>query len=157
MFFNELLVSCFLTLFPISLFLLSLLSFPSMKINRLLGDSRTPINSNACAKQKSRLILIFLNSKLYFTIASRHREHAGPFAINVHWTFIERSILFGCLPLHTFWISTKIKSRSFGFYNEPSLKVVVDIPFLYNYYLNNIFLMICQQIINGSLNNACNC
>jgi hypothetical protein len=62
-----------------------------------LGDSRTPININAWAKQKSRLILFCLNSTRHSTIASRHRAHAGPFAINVHWTFIERSVLFGRL------------------------------------------------------------
>ena len=45
--------------------------------------------------QKSRLILFCLNSTRHFTIASRHLAHAGPFAINVHWTFIERSVLFG--------------------------------------------------------------
>ena len=45
--------------------------------------------------KKSRCTFIFLNSTRYFTIVSRHLAHAGPFAINVHWTFIERSILFG--------------------------------------------------------------
>ena len=45
--------------------------------------------------KKSRLTFIFYNSTFYVTIEFRHRAHAGPFAINVHWTFIERSVLFG--------------------------------------------------------------
>jgi len=49
-----------------------------------LGDSRTPINRYAWAKQKSRLILFCLNSTRHCTVASRHRAQAGPFAINVH-------------------------------------------------------------------------
>ena len=77
-------------------------------------------------KQKSRLIfryaiylqpkyilvLAVLNFTRYFIIVSRHLAHTGPFAINVHWTFIERSVLFGRLPFHTIWIATKIKSMS---------------------------------------------
>ena len=77
-----------------------------------LGDSRTPKNRYAWAKQKSRLILFCLNSTRHYTIASKHRAQAGPFAINVHWTFPLRSVLFGCLPFRIFWIFTKNKSMS---------------------------------------------
>jgi hypothetical protein len=34
-----------------------------------------------------------------YIVAPRHQAHAGPFAINVHWTFIERSVLFGRLAV----------------------------------------------------------
>jgi hypothetical protein len=78
-----------------------------------LRDSRTPINRYAWAKQKSRLIfryasylqpkyilvLVVLNSTRHYTVASRHRAQTGPFAINVYWTFIERSVLFGRLAV----------------------------------------------------------